>query len=97
MRINLSPQVRDDSLEVIKAGDVLTINGEVFDFTGLSEGATVEGVPCPWIIGPVERADTSLVLTLLLPCGTDAPEERRFPGPIINPADGAVIFPGDEA
>lgn len=35
MKINLSPQVRPDAIEVLKAGDKLTINGELFDFTQL--------------------------------------------------------------
>lgn len=97
MRIDLSPQVRAETFAVVKHGEILTINGEAFDFTGLNEGDTVESVPCPSIIGPVSRESGSLRIKLLLPCGYDAPLGRTFPSPIINPPDGQIIFPGDEA
>lgn len=97
MRIELSPQGRPETITVIKAGDVLTINGEVFDFTGLNNGDTVEDVPCEFVIGPVSREDGSLHIKLLLPCDYAPPPERAFPTPIINPPDGRIVFPGDAA
>lgn len=97
MRINLSPKVRDGTLSVTQAGDVLTINGEEFDFSGLNDGDDVDGVPCEWVIGPVSRESGNLQIKMLLPCGYDAPHERAFPSPIINPPDGLIIFPGDAA
>lgn len=98
MNINLSPQVRSDSLEVLKAADKLTINGEVFDFTPLPDGATLPAaaVACEFIIGDVRREGGDLQLTLLLPIGWDAPESCAFPAPILNPADGRVPLPTDE-
>jgi len=58
MIINLSPQRRDDAISVVKSADILTINGEVFDFTALPDGATIPAgeVPCPWIVGPVHAS-----------------------------------------
>ncbi|PRC05092.1 hypothetical protein CQ006_12285, partial [Pseudomonas cedrina] len=41
MIIKLIPQRRDDELVVSKRGDVLTINGESFDFRELPEGAAL--------------------------------------------------------
>jgi len=95
MKISLSPQRRDDTLVVSKAGDVLTINGVEFDFSVVPDGATLPApaVNCPFIGGPVERVGGDLQLTLILPLAADASEAARFPQPIINPADGALELP----
>ncbi|MFA9287646.1 hypothetical protein ACCQ08_22895 [Comamonas sp. SY3] len=98
MKINLSPQVRADSLEVIKNGDKLTINGEPFDFTPITEGGVLPAaaVDCEFVIGDVRRQGGELQLTLLLPIAWDAPESCAFPQPILNPADGRLPLPTDE-
>ena len=95
MKINLSPQRRDDTLTVIKQGDVLTINGTEYDFTDLPDGGTLpaEAVDCEFVIGSVDRVNGELELTLLLPHGPNASEAARFPEPIIDPADGEVELP----
>lgn len=95
MRIELSPQRRPGALEVSKSGDALTINGEVFDFSSLPDGATIPAgeVPCDFIAGPVERIDGDIHLTLLLPHGPNPPEAVAFPVPIIDPPDGLISLP----
>ena len=95
MKINLSPQRRDDTLTVIKQGDTLTINGTAYDFSQLPDGGTLpaDAVDCEYIIGSVDRVDGELELTLLLPHGENASEAARFPQPIINPADGKLELP----
>jgi len=97
MRISLSPIRMDAGLVVSKVGDMLTINGEVYDFSDLPDGATIPAgeIPCEWIVGPVERVDGDLRLTLILPCGYDASQDRLYPTSIIDPADGPIVFPGD--
>jgi len=99
MRISFSPQRRDDALTVSKAGDVLTINGTVLDFTALSDGATLpaEAVDCEWIAGPVERIAGDIHLTLLLPNGPTPSEAVAFPQPITVTVDGPVDVPFDPA
>ena len=95
MKINLSPQRRDDTLTVIKSGDTLTINGTAYDFSQLPDGGTLpaEAVDCEFVIGSVDRVNGELELTLLLPHGANASEAARFPQPIINPADGELELP----
>jgi len=95
MRIILSPQVRGDTLNVARHGDTLTINGRVFDFSPLPDGAALpaEAIDCEYIVGPVERVDGQLRLTLLLPITANASEAARFPEPIIDPADGPLELP----
>lgn len=95
MKITLSPQRRDDSLQVIKSGDTLTINGTEYDFSVVSDGATLprDAVDCPWLASDVERIDGVLHLTLLLPNSATASDAARFPTSIINPADGDLELP----
>ena len=95
MKINLSPQRRDDTLTVTKQGDTLTINGIAYDFSQLPDGGTLPGdaVDCEYVIGSVNRVNGELELTLLLPHGPNASEAARFPEPIIDPADGEVELP----
>jgi hypothetical protein len=95
MIIKLSPQRRDDSLIVNKQGDVLTINGESFDFSTIPEGATLPdaGIDCEWITGSVSRTDGELYIVLVFPIEADASEVARFPEPLTNPADGLLEFP----
>ena len=95
MKINLSPQRRDDTLSVTKQGDTLTINGTEYDFANLPDGGTLpaDAVDCEFVIGSVDRVDGEIELTLLLPHGPNASEAARFPQPIIDPADGEVELP----
>jgi len=95
MRINLSPQRRDDTLTVTKAGDVLTINGVEYDFSQVPEGGVLpsDAVDCAWLASDITREDGELTLTLLLPHGANASEARRFPEPLTNVPDGEVEFP----
>lgn len=98
MRISFTPQRRDDALTVSKLGDVLTINGEAFNFSSLPPGATIPAgeVPCPWIVGPVERVGSDLRLTLILPHGPSPAAAVANPTDLTNPPDGPVAIPHDE-
>lgn len=95
MKITLSPARKDEILTVFKSGDALTLNGEVFDFGPLDEGETLpaDAIESEWITGDVTRTDGVLRLTLRLPHGANAPEETRFPEPIIDPPDGEIALP----
>ncbi|MFN4131275.1 MAG: hypothetical protein ACK4GC_15875 [Paracoccaceae bacterium] len=95
MQITLSPMRRDDVLTLHRAGDILTINGEAFDFSPLPEGATLprEAVDCDWLASDVTRTGGALHLTLILPHGAEAPPETLFPAPVIDPANGPVELP----
>jgi hypothetical protein len=94
-RIELCPQRREDPLDVTRTGDALTINGHVFDFSELPDGATIPAseVPCEWIAGPVERIAGSVRLTLILPHGPSPSRAVAFPVAIVDPPDGPVALP----
>lgn len=85
----------DEPLTANVAGDVLTVNGEALDFGSLPAGATLPrtAIDCSWIAGDVTR-DLAGVLTvpLILPHGSNAPEETLFPQPI-EAKDGPVALP----
>ena len=95
MHIKLNPQRRDDQITVIKSGDTLSVNGEVFDFSVVPEGATLpaDAIGSEFFSGPVERIDGVLHLTLTLPHGADPVEAVAFPADIINPPDGEIALP----
>jgi len=94
MQIILSPQNRDDRLTLERKGDVLTVNGEAFDFGPLPEGGTLPAaaIASAWFAGPVTRIGGVLHLTLILPHGHNAPEATRFPVPV-TAGDGPVALP----
>jgi len=97
MKISLSPMRRSDTLTVEKNGDKLRINGDLFNFGPLPEGAIIPAgvTPCDWIVGPVKRVNGEIVMTLILPTGPDASQAVAFPAAIANVPDGVVALPMD--
>ncbi|WCM53496.1 hypothetical protein OH720_10940 [Pseudomonas sp. WJP1] len=95
MKIMLSPQRRDDTLEVIKNGDVLTVNGEDFDFSPVGEGDTLPAgaISSGWFTYEVDRVNGELELTLILPNPWNYSPEQAFPVSLLNVPDGPVAFP----
>lgn len=96
MRIALSPQLDDAALALHRAGDRLTVNGLVYDFGPLPEGAVLPraAVGGDWLASDVTRRAGRLELGLILPCASDAPETVRFPAPIDPVPQGEVALPG---
>lgn len=95
MKIYLSPIRMDAELSVSKTGDVLTVNGQEFDFTPLPDGATLpnEAIDSEHFAGPVSRINGELQLTLRLPHGPEPSHAVAFPEPITPIADGPVELP----
>ena len=95
MKIDLSPQRRDDTLEVSRVGAMLTINGEAFDFSQMADGDTLptSAISSPWIAGQVDNVGGELELTLILPLPVNYSSEQAFPIPLENVPDGPVVFP----
>lgn len=96
MIICLSPVVvfgEADCLTASVAGDSLTVNGLVFDFSPLSDGDSLPRAAFPdkWVLGA--RRDAGQVhVSLLFPIPPEASYEARFPEPI-NAGDGDVLLP----
>lgn len=97
MKINLLGYRCDDKLTVERTGDRLRINGELFNFNPVSEGATINArdIPCKWIVGDVTRTNGEIELTLLLPVGPNPSQAVAFPEPITDVPEGIVTLPFD--
>jgi len=95
MHITFNPVRRDEALTLSKTGDVLTINGQAFDFGPLSDGAELprDAVVSDFIAGSVRREGGDLHLSLILPHGANAPEATRFPEPVTVSEDGPITMP----
>ncbi|MEQ9241231.1 hypothetical protein [Roseovarius indicus] len=96
MHLTFIPKSRRAPMTLSRAGDVLTIDGEAFDFSGLPNGATLPraAIASARIAGDVERdAAGELTVPLYLPHGPTAPEQTRFPEPMTLTADGPVSLP----
>jgi hypothetical protein len=97
MKVAFTPQRRQGSLKVVKDGDKLRINGALFSFISLPDGATIPygNVPCEWIAGSVERIDGEIHLTLILPHGSNPSQAVAFPETLADPEDGDLLIPSD--
>lgn len=99
MKIKLWPDLIDGPLEASVNGDVLTLNGEEFDFSPLEDGFRLPGraVNNRFFVETeyVERRGKTLYLTLRLPVHFDSPEEYRNPPEplVIDARSGPVKFP----
>lgn len=98
MRISFSPQRREDFIEIEKRGDIITINGTEFDFTGLPNGATLprEAIDSEWFVSDVKRVNGGLEFTLILPHGPNPSANVAFPETIVNPPNGLIKLPEQE-
>ena len=98
MIIQLVPQRRDDTVEVVKQGDSLIINGERFDFSPMGDGDTLprSAIQSEWIASgtKVEKLGGEIRVTLLLPIPANFSPEQAFPVPLENVPDGPVQLPG---
>lgn len=95
MQITLRPMRGDRPLQLERSGDRLIVDGEMFDFTPLPDGATLprDAVACRWLADDVRRIGGVLHLTLVLPHGPDAPHDTRFPSNVAMTGDGPVPLP----
>ncbi|KHE30971.1 hypothetical protein LH31_32290, partial [Pseudomonas aeruginosa] len=85
----------DEHLSLVRIGDVLTVNGQAFDFTPLPEGGELpaEAIGSEWFAGSVVRRAGRIQLILRFPLAADASAAARFPGPLMIEADGPVELP----
>lgn len=93
--ITLHPVRQDAPLAAMVAGDTITLNGVSFDLSPLPEGGALPAgaMGSSWFVGAITREDGVLHVGLILPHGHDAPDETRFPAPLLVVADGPVPLP----
>lgn len=101
MKIKLWADLIKGPLEASVKGDVLTINGEEFDFSGIPDGYRLpaSAVNNRFFMSDfnefIERKGKTLYLTLKFPVEMDSPEEVRNPSEpiVIDARSGPVKFP----
>lgn len=94
--ITLSPQVSEaPALDLSVAGSTLTINGDTLDLSDLQEGDALhaEAIDHPAVVGLVRMTGGVIQIRLVFPIRPGAPDEARFPEPIIVTANGPVALP----
>jgi hypothetical protein len=101
MKITLWAFISDEPLEASVNGDVLTLNGEAIDLSGIPEGyrlptsAVNNELFLTMASQYVERINGELHFALRLPVKIDSPEEFRNPATpiVLDVLSGAVPFP----
>jgi len=95
MIINLSPCVSEATLDVVKSGQKLIVNGELFDFTSMNDGDTLPAtaINSDFFLMNVEKEGGELEFTLLYPIPERCSQAQAFPQPLTDVPDGAVRFP----
>ncbi|MGY2320434.1 hypothetical protein [Pseudomonas azotoformans] len=99
MKIKLWPDLVDWPLEASVTGDVITINGEPIDLSGIPEDYRLPGsaIGNKFFLETdfVQRIGKTLHFTLRLPVSWNSPEEYRNPSEpiIIDARSGLVKFP----
>lgn len=96
MKIFLSPQRRDDTLSVVRRGDLLIVNDEPFDFPAVEEGDILprSAIESDWFVGDVTRVNGELELTLILPNPANFSQAQAFPVPLTITKMGQLSCPG---
>lgn len=101
MKITLWPDLIEGPLDAFVAGDVITINGEPIDLSGIPDGFRLPGraVGNKFFLNGsndfVERIGKTLYFSLRFPVKENSPEEYRNPAEpiVIDARSGAVKFP----
>jgi len=87
LTLNLSPVRSDEETVASLAGTVLTVNGMDYDLSELPDGAVAQHPD----LGKVTRNGNEYTCTIKLSHGSNAPEETRFPQPIVLTNHSGVI------
>ena len=95
MKIKLYPVSRDETLELLRSGSTLTVNGKSFDFSTMADGDTLPAaaIDSQWFVGSVEKIGSELELTIIIPLQANYSPEQAFPADLVGIPDGAVVLP----
>ncbi len=69
MKITFIPQRSDQDIRITKSGDILTVNGDVLDFSDIQEGGKcpAEAIENVWVVGSVGRLSGHIEISIILP------------------------------
>jgi hypothetical protein len=92
LTILFAPVRRDATLVLERQGTRLIANGESHDLAALA--VRDDDTPGEGWVQAVRATPGGLEAVVLLPHGADAPEELRFPEPVVVETDGPIPLPG---
>lgn len=97
MKLLLSPQLSERTATYARQDDTLLINGDPIDLSGdwavLEPDGEGESLHPSGLLFAGKREGGQIVLTVLAPHGSGAPESARFPEPITLANGQSVTFP----
>lgn len=96
MRVTFLPQLSDADLTLEKSGDVLTLNGDRLDFSGLPNGGELPGaaIENEFVQGAIRRTNGEIEITIILPyTNLSPPPSVAFPDILTVVEDGPVTLP----
>ena len=85
MKINFNPQRDDTDLVVSVDGSVISVNGDIFDFSAIPDGASLpsSAVNGGYFSGDISRSNGEIELTIVLPHKANAPTAITYPEPAL--------------
>lgn len=104
MIINLIPVIwltqGTAPLALAVQGDVLSVNGQLFDLSVIPDGSTLpdagKASGCLYLTGNIERTGGELHVTLRMPVSDNPTPAQAYPEPLRITADGPVHLPADD-
>lgn len=87
MKITLTPVFMETPLRLERKGD------DTLVFNQVEVDLTDPDLDCEWVVGSPTLGPDGWEITIVLPHGSDAPHETRFPEPIEVTEDGVVNLP----
>lgn len=98
MQITFTPVRSDTCLVLERLGDCLVINGQIHDFSHVSDAAPLsfEDHGIPWIVSDVIRRDGQIHLTVMLPYGAHRAQKPPAMVTLTIEGDGPVSLPAPD-
>jgi len=92
MNIYFMPQCGYGEQRVVKDGDSLSINGELFDFSSLKDGETLpsSAIECDHVVGSVSRVNGEVEVAIIS-IYSEADTSNINKKPMVNAPDGVIL------
>jgi hypothetical protein len=92
MIIKFSPQVAIKKLTIIKAGDVLSLNGDVLDLSEFPVDSFIdcEDIDNDYVIKVESDLLGEITATIIWPYSDINSQREAYPNDLINPNDGVI-------
>jgi len=95
MKIKFTPSRMNYQAQGFVDGDIISINGEVLDFSALGEGDILpcEAVGNDMVASEITRINGVIHLSVISPHGVHVPHESKYPSGDFVDVEGVIPFP----